>query len=148
MVVSARVLAEPREWSEGFAISKDGRRVLAATVDGIWAYDTATGARSRVTNGRTDLSPTWVGLDAIAFVRTEANEPVIVLKQLTDGSERVLARRARFPHVTDDRRRIGFNVDDGIRDAVAGRVDRSRSRPRNPSARRAASRRTIPQHLA
>ena len=81
------VLAEPREWSEGFAISKDGRRVLAATVDGIWAYDAATGARSRVTNGRTDLSPTWVGLDAIAFVRTEANDPVIVFKQLNDGSE-------------------------------------------------------------
>ena len=42
-------IGEPREWAEGLAISPDGRRVLAAALDGIWAYDVETGARSRIT---------------------------------------------------------------------------------------------------
>jgi Tol biopolymer transport system component len=110
-------LAEPREWSEGLAISPDSRRVLAATNDGIWAYDADTGARSRITNGRTDMMPIWVGRDSIAFVRTEGNDPVLVFKRLGSNEERILARRARFPHVTADARRISFNIDNGQRTA-------------------------------
>jgi Tol biopolymer transport system component len=108
-------LAEPREWSEGLAVSPDGRRVLAATSEGISSYDVGTGARSRITSDRTDIMPVWVGLHAIAFVRTEGNDPVIVFKRLDSNEERILARRARFPHVTADARRMSFNIHDGQR---------------------------------
>jgi eukaryotic-like serine/threonine-protein kinase len=108
-------VAEPRDWSEGLAISRDGRRVLAATNDGIWAYDTDTGARSRITSGRTDMTPVWVGRDAIAFVRIEGNDPLLLYTRLGSNDERILARRARFPQVTADARRISFNIDSGQR---------------------------------
>ena len=109
-------LAEPRDWTEGLAIAPDGRRVLASTTDGIWAYDVETGARSRITTGSTDITPAWISPNAIVFVRTDNNEPVVVLKQLAGGGEeRVLARRARFPHVSADGRRISFNIQEDNR---------------------------------
>jgi hypothetical protein len=108
--VGAR-LAEPREWTEGVAIAPDSRRVLAATTDGIWAYDVETGARSRITTGHTDMMPAWIGANAIVFVRTDNNQPVVMLKQLTGArEERVLVRRARFPHASSDGRRLSFNI--------------------------------------
>jgi Tol biopolymer transport system component len=114
--VGARV-AEPREWTEGVAISADGQRVLASTTDGIWAYQVETGARSRVTNDSSDITPVWIDRDAIAFVRTVKNEPVVLFKRLGgDGEERVLARGARFPYVTADGRRISFNIADDKRE--------------------------------
>jgi hypothetical protein len=104
-------LAEPREWTEGLAIAPDGRRVLAATTDGIWAYDVDTGTRNRITTGTTDITPAWIGANAIVFIRTDNNEPVLMLKQLAGGGEeRVLARRARFPQASADGRRISFNI--------------------------------------
>ena len=104
-------IAEPRAWTEGIAISPDGRRVLACTDEGIWAYDVATGARSRVTTGSTDIMADWIDNTRIVFVRTEARQTVVMVKQLTgSGDERVLARRARFPHATADGRRIVFNM--------------------------------------
>jgi Tol biopolymer transport system component len=111
--VGAR-LAEPREWSEGVSISADGRRVLAAANDGIWAYDADTGARSRVTTGTSDITPQWLDDDTIVFVRTEgARDPdsVLVSKPAAaGGEERILARGARFPRVTQDGRRLVFNL--------------------------------------
>jgi hypothetical protein len=35
-------LAEPRQWIEDAAVSRDSRRVLASTNEGIWAYDVET----------------------------------------------------------------------------------------------------------
>jgi Tol biopolymer transport system component len=109
-------LAEPRQWIEGVAVSPDGHRVLASASDGIWAYDAETGARSRVTRGSYDITPQWVDANTIVFVRSENLEPVLVLKDLrASGTERVLARRARFPRVTADGRRIVFNLQDASR---------------------------------
>jgi eukaryotic-like serine/threonine-protein kinase len=106
-------LAEPRQWIEGAAVSRDGRRVLASTSEGIWAYDVETGARSRVTTGTYDITPQWLDANTMLFVRTESLQPVVVLKDLRpSGSERVLARRARFPRVTANGQRIVFNLQD------------------------------------
>jgi Tol biopolymer transport system component len=108
--IGARV-AEPREWTEGIAVSPDGRRVLASTVEGIWAYDVDTGARSRITTGSTDITPRWIDSNRIVFVRNDGRQPVLILKQLSGSvEERELARRARFPHATADGRRIVFNI--------------------------------------
>ena len=120
-------LADPRDWIEGVAVSKDGRRVLASATDGIWAYDADTGARSRITNGSSDITPDWIDDDRIVFVRSDHgddpdavargtgvlqafSQPVVVMKRLTSGEERVLARHARFPRVTADGRRVVFNI--------------------------------------
>jgi hypothetical protein len=108
-VVGARI-AEPREWIEGVNVSRDGSRVLASTIDGIWTYDVETGARSRVTTGSADITPRWVGNDRIVFVRPVDNQPAVVLKQLISGEERILARRSRFPTATADGRRVVFNI--------------------------------------
>jgi Tol biopolymer transport system component len=103
-------LAEPRDWIEGVAISRDGRRVLASTTDGIWSYDSETGARSRVTTGSSDITPQWVDANTIVYVRTEESVTVLVLKWLgAQGGEQVLARRARFPRVTGNGKRVVFN---------------------------------------
>ncbi len=110
---SGASVAEPREWVEGVALSGDQRRLLASASDGIWAYDIETGGRSRVTTDPSDMQPDWVSDDTIVFVRTEGGEPVVVLKRLgAGGDERVLARRARFPHATADGRRIVFNINE------------------------------------
>ena len=104
-------LAEPRDWIEGTAISRDGRRVLASTTDGIWLYDSETGARSRVTNGSTHITPQWVDANRIVYVRGEQSMTVLVLKQLgATGGERILAKRARFPRVTANGKRVVFNM--------------------------------------
>ena len=106
-------IAEAREWVEGVALSKDQRRLLASASDGLWAYDTDTGARSRVTSNPTDITPVWVDSETIAFVRTEERTPVLMLKRLTPGGEeRALARPARFPRTTGDGRRVMFNLYD------------------------------------
>jgi hypothetical protein len=104
-------LAEPRDWIEGVAISRDGRRVLASTTDGIWAYDAETGARNRLTTGATDIMPQWVDANAIVYVRMEATLPILILKRLgVSTNEVVLARGARFPRVTADGKRVVFNL--------------------------------------
>jgi hypothetical protein len=106
-------IAEPREWVEGVALSKDQRRLVASASDGLWAYDTETGARSRITTNASDITPDWVDSDTIVFVRTEAGTPIVMLKRLTpDGEERALARPARFPRTTADGRRVMFNFYD------------------------------------
>jgi hypothetical protein len=106
-------LAEPREWVEGVALSKDQRRLLASASDGIWVYDTETGARSRITTDPTDMTPAWIDRDTIVFVRTVSSAPQIVWKKLNaGGEERVLARGARFPRATADGRRLVFNVNE------------------------------------
>ena len=107
-------LAEPQPWIEGAAVSPDGKRVLASTSEGIWAYDVDTGARSRVTTGKYDITPQWVTANALVFVRTENLQPVLLLKDLgPSAAERVIARGARFPRVTADGKRIVFNLQDG-----------------------------------
>jgi eukaryotic-like serine/threonine-protein kinase len=109
---AGETLADPREWNEGVAISRDGRQALAAAADGIWAYDTGTRARRRITTNPSDIMPRWVTSDTIVFVRTENNLPTVVLKRLGGGGEeRVLARRARFPRATASGRRIVFNIE-------------------------------------
>ena len=106
-------VAEAREWVEGVALSKDQRRLLASASDGLWAYDTETGARSRITTNPTDITPDWVDEVTIVFVRTDAGTPVVMLKRLTPGGEeRELARPARFPRTTADGRRVMFNLYD------------------------------------
>jgi serine/threonine protein kinase/Tol biopolymer transport system component len=106
-------VAEAREWVEGVALSKDQRRLLASASDGLWAYDTETGARSRITTNPTDITPDWVDDGSIVFVRTDAGTPVVMLKRLTPGGEeRELARPARFPRTTADGRRVMFNLYD------------------------------------
>ena len=105
-------IGEPREWAEGLAISTDRRRLLAAASDGIWAYDIETGARSRITTDPNDITPQWLGADALAFVRAPGGEPVLMRKKARpDGVEEVLATRARFPRATADGRRLTFNID-------------------------------------
>jgi Tol biopolymer transport system component len=122
-------LSEPREWIEGAAISRDGRRVLASTTDGIWAYDAGTGARDRLTSGTSDMTPQWVDANHIVFVRTQDSLPAVVLKRLgPGGDEQVIAYPARFPRVTADGERVVFNLLD--RDAKAwdiAWIDRDRS---------------------
>ena len=106
-------LAEADEWIEGVALSRDQRRLLASASDGLWAYDTETGARSRITSNPSDITPDWVTPDTIVFVRNQAGAPAVMLKRLTPGGEeRMLARPARFPRTTADGRRVMFNLDD------------------------------------
>ena len=106
-------VAEPREWVEGVALSKDQRRLIASASDGLWTYDTETGARSRLTRDPTDITPEWVDAQTIVFVRTQAGAPAVILKRLTPGGEeRVLASPARFPRSTADGRRVMFNLHD------------------------------------
>jgi Tol biopolymer transport system component len=106
-----KTIAEPRQWTEGVAISRDGRRLLAAASDGLWMYDTGTGTRSRVTNVASDMTPDWIDDQRVVFVRTENGEPNVVMKHLRSGSEEVvLARRARFPRATADGKRVVFNL--------------------------------------
>jgi eukaryotic-like serine/threonine-protein kinase len=104
-------LAEPRPWIEGAAVSPDGKRVLASTSEGIWAYDVNTGARSRITTGNYDITPQWVTANSLVFVRTETLQPVLILKDFgPSATERVIARGARFPRVTADGKQIVFNL--------------------------------------
>jgi hypothetical protein len=111
--VAGSHVAEAREWVEGVALSRDQRRLLASAADGLWAYETDTGARSRITSNPSDITPDWVDAETIVFVRTEAGTPVVILKRLTpDGEERALARPARFPRTTGDGRRVMFNLYD------------------------------------
>jgi len=106
-------LAEPREWIEGVALSRDQRRLLASAADGLWMYDVETGARSRITTDSSDITPDWVDDTTIVFVRTQSGQPSVVIKRLgSDGDERVIARGARFPRSTANGRRIGFNLHD------------------------------------
>ena len=106
-------LSEAREWVEGVALSKDQRRLLASASDGLWAYDTATGARSRITSNASDITPDWVDDDSIVFVRDDDGAPTVMWKRLTPGGEeRALARPARFPRATADGRRVMFNLYD------------------------------------
>ena len=103
-------IAPPQNWIEGVVLSPDGKRVVASAADGLWAYDLAGGARSRVTDGRSDIMPQWVGKTGLTFVRTVNNAPTLFLKR-TDavGEEQALVDNARFPTVTADGRRIVFN---------------------------------------
>jgi hypothetical protein len=103
-------IAEPRDWTEGVAIAKDNRRVIATTEEGLWMYDAAAGTRSRLTNQSGDIMPEWLDAGRVLFVRTERGEPVLMLKHLSSGEEVVLARRARFPRSTADGKRVVFNI--------------------------------------
>ena len=103
-------IAPPQNWIEGAALAPDGKRLVASAEDGLWSYDLAGGARSRVTNGRSDMTPQWVGKTGLTFVRTVNGAPTLFFKR-TDGvgEEQVLVANARFPTVTADGRRIVFN---------------------------------------
>ncbi len=103
-------IAPPQNWIEGAALAPGGNRLVASADDGLWSYDLAGGARSRVTNGRSDMMPQWVGKTGLTFVRTVNGTPTLFLKR-TDavGEEHVLVENARFPTVTADGRRIVFN---------------------------------------
>ena len=107
--VGARI-AEPRQWTEGVAIAKDSRRIIASTEEGMWMFDVQTGTRSRLTTNSTDITPDWIDDQRIVFVRREGADPVLMLKQLRSGEETVLARQARFPHATADGKRVVFNI--------------------------------------
>jgi eukaryotic-like serine/threonine-protein kinase len=109
------VVAPPQDWIEGIALSPDGKRLLASATDGIWAYDIATGTRSRLTSGRTDITPQWVGASGqMVFVRsTGSSLDLIIKKAHVGGEEKVLAENARFPTVTKDARRVVFNQRSG-----------------------------------
>ena len=111
--VSTRV-AEPRQWREGLAISRDSRRIIASTDEGMWLFDAETGTRSRVTTHRGDIMPEWVDDQRIVFARTEGGDPVLMLKQLRSGEETVLAQHARFPRATADGRRVVFNIRESL----------------------------------
>ena len=104
-------IAQPQQWIEGVALSPDGRRVVASAHDGLWSYDLAGGARSRVTNGRSDMTPQWVGKTGqLTFIRTVNGAPTLFLKRGDAvGEEQALVDNARFPTVTADGRRIVFN---------------------------------------
>jgi hypothetical protein len=111
--VAGASLAEPREWVEGVSLSRDQRRLLASAADGLWMYDVETGARSRVTTDPSDITPDWVDDQTIVFVRTQSGQPSVVLKRLgNNGSERIIAHRARFPRSTANGRRIAFNINE------------------------------------
>ena len=103
-------IAPPQNWIEGAALAPDGKHLVASAEDGLWSYDLAGGARSRVTNGRSDMTPQWVGKTGLTFVRTVNGAPTLFLKR-TDavGEEQALVANARFPTVTADGRRIVFN---------------------------------------
>jgi eukaryotic-like serine/threonine-protein kinase len=105
------VIAPPQEWIEGVALSPDRRRLLASASDGIWIYEVATGARSRLTTGRSDITPQWIGTTGeVVFVRSNNGRPDLVIKGGDPGApERVLAENARFPTLTSDGRRLVFN---------------------------------------
>ena len=107
--VGARI-AEPRQWTEGMSISKDGQRIIASTEEGIWMFDVGTGTRSRLTTNPSDMMPDWIDDQRVVFLRIEAGDPVVMLKQLRSGEETVLARQARFPHATADGKRVVFNI--------------------------------------
>ncbi|MGQ0736890.1 MAG: protein kinase domain-containing protein [Acidobacteriota bacterium] len=103
-------IADPQDWTEGAAVSPDGRRVLAATGNGIWAHEPETRAKSRITTNPTDLTPAWIDANRLVFVRTLDAQPAVMMKDLGAGdSERVLALASRFPRATEDGRRVVFN---------------------------------------
>ena len=104
-------IAPPQDWIEGVALSPDGRRIVTSAEDGIWAYDIASGARSRLTTGRADITPQWVGTtDQIVFVRSSGGRSAIIIKRADpSGEERVLVEDGRFPSFTRDGRRLVFN---------------------------------------
>ncbi len=103
-------IAPPQNWIEGAALAPGGKHVVASADDGLWLYDLAGGARSRVTNGRSDMMPQWVGKTGLTFVRTVNGAPTLFLKRSDAvGEEQALADNARFPTVTADGRRIVFN---------------------------------------
>jgi Tol biopolymer transport system component len=103
-------IAEPRPWTEGVAISKDSRRVIATTSEGLWIYDAETGTRRRLTDDPADIMPEWVDDNRVLFVRVANGETVLMLKQLSSGQETALARAARFPRSTADGKRVVFNI--------------------------------------
>jgi dipeptidyl aminopeptidase/acylaminoacyl peptidase len=109
--VVGEAIAAPQDWIEGVTLSPDGRRIAASAEDGIWAYDVSTGSRSRLTTGRGDIMPQWVGATGqIVFVRFNAGRSDIVIKRADPGGEeRVLVQNGRFPTVTSDGRRLVFN---------------------------------------
>ena len=109
---SGPVIVPPQMWREGIAVSPDGSKVVASGEDGIWMFDVATGARSRITRSASDISPRWVGTTGeIAFVRGESGTPDVVMKRAdVGGDERVVAKGARFPSATADGRRLVFNA--------------------------------------
>jgi len=104
-------VAPPQEWAEGFALSPDGRRVLASAQDGIWSYDLASGARSRVTSGRTDITPQWIASTGnMVYVRTTGARPDLFIRRAdAGGGDRLLCEGARFPTVSADGKRVVFN---------------------------------------
>jgi Tol biopolymer transport system component len=104
-------IAPPQNWIEGVALAPDGKHLVASADDGLWSYDLAGGARSRLTNGRSDMTPQWVGKTGLTFVRTVNGAPTLFLKRnYAAGEEDVIADNARFPTVTADGRRIVFNL--------------------------------------
>ncbi len=106
------VVVPPGSWREGLAVSLDSSKVLASGEDGIWLFDVATGARSRITMSRSDISPRWVGATGqIVFVRGESGTPDLVMKRAdAGGDERIVVKGGRFPSATADGRRLVFNA--------------------------------------
>ena len=106
------VIVPPQSWREGLAVSPDSSKVLASGEDGIWMFDVATGARSRITRSPSDISPRWVGATGqVVFARGETGTPDIVMKRAdAGGDERVVAKGGRFPSATADGRRLVFNA--------------------------------------
>jgi eukaryotic-like serine/threonine-protein kinase len=107
-----QTLADPQRWREGVALSADGTKLLASGEDGIWLFDTPSGARQRITTSQSDVSPRFVGTTGqIAFARGESGIPAVLVKAAeVGGEERLVAQRARFPSATADGRRLVFNV--------------------------------------
>jgi len=105
-------IAEPQDWIEGVALSPDGRRLVASASDGLWAYDLSSGARSRLTTARTDITPQWIGTTGqLTFVRSASSGPELMIKRaVAGGEERRIAENARFPTVTENGRRLVFNI--------------------------------------
>ncbi len=86
-----------------------------------------------------DITPEWLGADALAFVRAPGGEAGVDDQASdADGEEVVIATGARFPRATADGRRLIFNVDmeDGSGWQIAW-IDVGSSR-RDPSHRSAA----------
>ena len=78
-------IADPRQWTEGVAISKDSRRVIATTSEGLWIFDAETG-NAPASHRRPGRHHARVDRRQPRRVRAHrGGETVLMLKQLQLG---------------------------------------------------------------